>query len=169
MIHVQTAEKARFQMANLPKIIGALPPVLKENVQAMDLSNTIIVGRFGEAKENELTPVKTLKEAFDTYEPSVEVGLTDVAGEKVSERLRFKELKDFEVERVVSQSKALSELSATVDVYADLKANLAKSPRWKKVFEDPAMREGLVDLLDQMLAILDPEGKTKDPDEQSKE
>ena len=156
-------------MANLPRIIGALPPVLKENVQAMDLSNTIIVGRFGGAKENELSPVKTIKEAFDTYEPSVEVNLTDAAGEKVTEDLRFKELKDFDVERLVPQSKALTELSATVDVYADLKTNLAKSPRWKKVFEDPAMREGLVDLLDQMLAILDPDGKTKDADEETKE
>jgi predicted component of type VI protein secretion system len=148
-------------MATYPRITDALPPVLKENVQNMDLSNTVIVGQFGEARENELTEIRTLKEAFETYEPSVEVEVNTVDGEKKTEVLQFKELRDFEVERIVPQSEGLTELSVTADVYADLKANLSKSPTWKKVFEDPAMKQGLVELLDQLLAIVDPDGKTK--------
>ncbi len=143
------------------RLIDALPAELKENVQAMDLSNTIIVGEFGEHKQNELVPVPTIKKAFETYEPSVEISVETVDGDTASEVLRFRELKDFEVERVVPQSKALSELSAAVDVYADLKGTLGKSPKWKKLFEDPKLRAGLVELLDQMLKVIDPEDKTK--------
>lgn len=152
-------------MAKLPRITDALTPELTEQVQSMDLSNTVIVGEFGEARQNELAPVRNMKEAFATYEPSVEVDVTSVKGDKVNEQIRFKEIKDFEVERVIPQSEALTELSATVDVYADLKAQLAKSPRWKKLFEDPDSRAGVTEMLNQILEILDPDGKTKDEEE----
>ncbi len=149
-------------MAKLPRITDALTPELTEQVQSMDLSNTVVVGEFGANRQNELTPVRTVKEAFEVYEPSVEVDLTTAKGDKVNEQLRFTDLKSFEVEQVIPQSEAMTELSATVDVYADLKAQLAKSPRWKKAFEDAETRAGLIELMEQMLAILDPEGKTKD-------
>ena len=155
-------------MANMPRITDVLPPVLKDNVRAMDLSNTVIVGQFGENRENELVPVKTMKEAFQTFEPSTEITVENTEGDQVNEVLRFKELKDFEAERVVSQSDALTDLSVSVDVYGHLKANLGKSPKWKKVFEDPEMRQGLVELLDQLLAIVDPEGKTKGAEQEGR-
>lgn len=155
-------------MANMPRIIDALPPVLKENVQAMDLSNTVIVGKFGESREDELVPIRTMKEAFETFEPAVEISVTTTEGDKATERLRFKEIKDFEAERVVNQSEALTDLSVTADVYGHLKANLSTSPKWKKVFENPEMRAGLVELLDQLLAIVDPDGKTKGSEDEGR-
>ena len=152
-------------MANLPRITDAVPLDLAQQVQDLETSNTIIVGKFGEDRENELTEVKTLKEAFQTYEPAAEVNLTTADGDQHTELLRFHELNDFNVEKLVPQSPTLTTLSVTADVYSDLKSQLAKSPKWKKVFEDPQTREGLVDLLEQMLTMLDPEGRTKGEDE----
>lgn len=147
--------------------IDSIPPEIMENPKDLKTNITVIADKFGDAREDELTEVPTLKDAFKIFQPKADLELTDEAGETVNETVRFQELKDMEYERLVPKSKTLTTLATAVDVYADLRKQLASSPRWRKIMEDPEARVVLVELLEQYLHMLESKAK-RDGEEGSK-
>ena len=123
-------------------------------------NRTLYVDQFTDEApqyDEDRTPfaAKNMKDVFEHYQPSKRVELQDENDAVVSEEFSFTEIKDFEDEQLIAQSKLLSEEQAKINTYNTVARQLEKSKAIRTALRDDAVRGHLCDALRALLAELE--------------
>lgn len=107
-------------------------------------------------EEREAFRAMNMKEVFAHYQPGIEgIELENEAGGSVYEDFTFKEIKDFEDERLIAQSSYMSAEKTKVDAYDSVIRQLEKNKTLRSSLRDDASKEALKNSLKAILAELD--------------
>ena len=99
---------------------------------------------------------RSMKDVFEHYQPSKKgVALETEEGGAVYEDFDFKQLKDFEDDALIDQSKLLSTAKGKIDAYNAVIRQLEKNKTLRNTLKDDAARGNLKDALKALLAELD--------------
>lgn len=116
--------------------------------------------RVGQEADEDETPtrVSSLKEAFDTFNPSLDFRTT--AGEEGTEfvaELEFKSLKDFDPKQIRARQPGkrndLADLQARIDLLHRMRERFASLPV-KRAWDNPAQRAELLEAVREFEATL---------------
>lgn len=98
----------------------------------------------------------SMKDVFEHYQPSKEsVALETEEGGVVYEDFEFKQIKDFDDEQLIAQSKLLSGNQAKIDAYNSVIRQLEKNKTLRNTLKDDASKDNLKNALKALLAELD--------------
>jgi len=101
---------------------------------------------------------RTMKEVFAYFKPVVEADFIDDSGGSVKETLRFKEVKDFEVNNgkgnLINNSPFLSDLRSRKENCENVQKQIEKNARLRDILKDAEAKNELKELLESMLAEL---------------
>ena len=135
-------------------------------VNAIDANKTLIIDQYTDEApvEAELfQDAKTMKDVFDHFKPSVEVGFTNEEGETVPETLHFNEMKDFDVNggkgNLVMNSPFLSDIKIHADNSSKVRKQLEQNTKLRNILKDAQAREDLKVMLQAMLDELEQSNK----------
>lgn len=99
---------------------------------------------------------KSMKDVFEHYQPSKEgITLSTEDGGTVYEDFEFRQLKDFEDEQLIAQSKLLSDNKAKIDAYNSVIRQLEKNKTLRNALKNDAARGDLKNALKALLAELE--------------
>jgi predicted component of type VI protein secretion system len=128
---------------------GAIP------IEGLPSNKTLFVTKLNN-EEGEVTPVKcrNLKEVFEQFKPSQEVGISRTDGTEETIDLQFKKMDDFAPASIMAQSKTLTEANMDKDVMDDLAKQLNKNTALKKLLADPAKKKLFLELIEKNLELL---------------
>lgn len=96
----------------------------------------------------------TIEKVFEHFKPSLKVDFEDVNGSIKMEELNFKNLGDFGVKGITSQSAFLSGLETEKDQYQKIVKQLKTNKILKAALEDPEAKKALYDTLHTLIAEL---------------
>ena len=97
-----------------------------------------------------------MKDVFEHYQPSKEgITLSTEDGGIVYEDFEFRQLKDFEDEQLIAQSKLLSDDKAKIDAYNSVIRQLEKNKTLRNALKNDAARGDLKNALKALLAELE--------------
>ena len=101
---------------------------------------------------------RSMKEVFTYFNPAVEVDFTGEGGESKKETLRFKEMKDFEINNgkgnLVSNSPFLSDLRSKKENCENVQKQIEKNARLRDILKNTEAKNELKELLESILAEL---------------
>lgn len=98
----------------------------------------------------------SMKDVFEHYQPSKEdVALETEEGGVVYENFEFKQIKDFDDEQLIAQSKLLSGNQAKIDAYNSVIRQLEKNKTLRNTLKDDASKDNLKNALKALLAELE--------------
>lgn len=98
---------------------------------------------------------KSMKEVFEHYQPSKEgIALLTEEGGTVYENFEFKQIKDFEDEQLIAQSKLLSEKKGKIDAYNSVIRQLEKNKTLRNALKNDAARKDMMNALKALLTEL---------------
>lgn len=98
----------------------------------------------------------SMKDVFEHYQPSKEdVALETEEGGVVYENFEFKQIKDFDDEQLIAQSKLLSGNQAKIDAYNSVIRQLEKNKTLRNMLKDDASKDNLKNALKALLAELE--------------
>lgn len=98
----------------------------------------------------------SMKDVFEHYQPSKEdVALETEEGGVVYENFEFKQIKDFDDEQLIAQSKQLSGNQAKIDAYNSVIRQLEKNKTLRNTLKDDASKDNLKNALKALLAELE--------------
>ena len=98
---------------------------------------------------------KNMKDVFEHYNPTKRVELEDEDGAVVSEEFAFTDLKDFEDEQLIANSKLLSEEQAKIEAYNTIARLMGKSKTMRTALRDDNTRANLREALKSLLTELE--------------
>ncbi len=148
---------------NKPQIGGVIiPEETSEAVKFLQENKTAMVGKFTNDSMSQapVEGVQKLQEAFDTFQPQVDVTHETEAGEAVNETLFFQNLTAFSKQGIIDQSAFLQALQAEEDNYQSLIKRLMSNKAFQKLLADPQAKQAFIDALNVMAQELD-EADTK--------
>lgn len=96
----------------------------------------------------------TIEKVFEHFKPSLKVDFEDANGSIKMEELNFKNLGDFGVKGITSQSAFLSGLETEKDQYQKIVKQLKTNKILKAALEDPEAKKALYDTLHTLIAEL---------------
>jgi len=106
---------------------------------------------------------RTMKEVFAYFKPSVEVDFTGEEGETIEEVLRFKEMKDFDINNgkgnLINNSPFLSDLKSKKENCENAQKKIEKNARLRDILKDSEARNELKELLESILIELNEANK----------
>ncbi len=128
---------------------GAIP------IEGLPTNKTLFVTKLNN-EEGEVTPIKcrSLKEVFDTFQPSQEATIAKPDGTEETVNLRFTKMDDFSAQSIMAQSKTLTEANMDKDILDDLAKQLNKNMALKKLISDPAKKKLFLELIEKNLELL---------------
>lgn len=139
--------------------------VKEENAQAdvveFPQNRTLYVDQFtdeapSDDEAREAFKAKSMKDVFEHYQPSKEgITLSTEDGGIVYEDFEFRQLKDFEDEQLIAQSKLLSDDKAKIDAYNSVIRQLEKNKTLRNALKNDAARGDLKNALKALLAELE--------------
>lgn len=107
-------------------------------------------------EEREGFKPKNMKEVFEHYQPGKEgIALETENGGTVYEDFEFREIKDFEDERLISQSELLNGAKSRIDAYNSVIRQLEKNKTLRNTLKDEASKESLKNALNALLSELE--------------
>ncbi len=99
---------------------------------------------------------KNMKEVFEHYQPSKDgVALETEEGGTVYEDFEFKQIKDFEDEKLIAQSEVLSSKKSEINAYNSIIRQLEKNKTLRNTLKDASSKEDLKNALKALLAELE--------------
>lgn len=143
---------------NKPQIGGVIiPEETSEAIKFLQENKTAMVGKFtaDSMSQAPVTDVQKLQEAFDTFQPQVDVTHQTEAGEDVNETLFFQNLTAFSKQGIIDQSAFLQALQAEEDNYQSLIKRLMSNKAFQKLLADPQAKQAFIDALNVMAQELD--------------
>jgi hypothetical protein len=143
---------------NKPQIGGVIiPEETSEAIKFLSENKTAIVGKFtaDSMSQAPVQGVQKLQDAFDTFQPEVEVTHATEDGEEVSETLFFQSLTAFSKQGIVDQSAFLQALQLQEDNYQSLIKRLMSNKSFQKLLADPQAKQAFIDALNAMAQELD--------------
>ncbi|MDR2010229.1 MAG: hypothetical protein LBQ22_07085 [Bacteroidales bacterium] len=101
---------------------------------------------------------RNLKEVFDYFKPEVKVEFSDENKETISETLKFKEIKDFDIDNgngnLVTNSSFLVDLKNKKEGCEKVKKSIEKNAKLREILKNPDTKNELKELLESMLEEL---------------
>lgn len=143
---------------NKPQIGGVIiPEETSEAVKFLQENKTAMVGKFttDSMSQGPVEGVQKLQEAFDTFQPQVDVTHETEDGEEVNETLFFQNLTAFSKQGIIDQSAFLQALQSQEDNYQSLIKRLMSNKAFQKLLADPQAKQAFIDALNVMAAELD--------------
>ncbi|MBO0932446.1 hypothetical protein [Fibrella aquatilis] len=147
---------------NKPQIGGVIiPEETSEAIKFLQENKTAMVGKFttDSLSQAPVMGVQKLQEAFDTFQPQVEVTHETEGGEEVNETLFFQNLTAFSKQGIIDQSAFLQALQAQEDNYQTLIKRLMSNKTFQKVLADPQAKQAFIDALNVMADELESNDK----------
>ena len=129
-------------------------------VQTISQNKTLIVDQFTkDVSEPELLQdAKNIKDVFEHFKPEIEVDFSDENGAPVSETLKFREMKDFEVSegkgQLVQNSEFLLGVRSNIEANTKMKKQIETNKRLRDVLNKTEDKESLKIALQAMLEEL---------------
>lgn len=143
---------------NKPQIGGVIiPEETSEAIKFLQENKTAMVGKFtaDSMTQAPVQGVQKLQEAFDTFQPQVDVTHETEDGQEVSETLFFQNLTAFSKQGIVDQSAFLQALQQQEDNYQALIKRLMTNKAFQKLLADPQAKKAFIDALNAMAQELD--------------
>lgn len=143
---------------NKPQIGGVIiPEETSEAIKFLQENKTAMVGKFtaDSMTQAPVQGVQKLQEAFDTFQPQVDVTHETEDGQEVSETLFFQNLTAFSKQGIVDQSAFLQALQQQEDNYQTLIKRLMTNKAFQKLLTDPQAKKAFIDALNTMAQELD--------------
>lgn len=148
-------------MAKKTVITKVLEADAQDGVIEFPQNRTLYVDQFTDNapttdEEREGFRPKNLSDVFEHYQPSKEgVALETEEGGAVYEDFEFRQIKDFEDDRLIEQSGLLSEKKAKIDAYNAIIRQLQKNKPLRNSLKDADSRTSLLNVLKSLKAEID--------------
>ncbi|MEZ4905201.1 MAG: hypothetical protein R2822_27345 [Spirosomataceae bacterium] len=128
-----------------------------EAIKLLHDNKTAIVNKFtaDSMSQAPVEGIQKLQDAFDHFQPEVEVSHTTEDGSEVSETLHFTNMTAFTVKGMIEQSGFLQELKGKEDDYQTLIKRLMTNKVFQKLLADPAGKAAFLEALQAMMDELD--------------
>jgi predicted component of type VI protein secretion system len=129
-------------------------------INAISQNKTLLVDQFSDSvSEPELLQdAKNIKEVFEHFKPEIGIEFSDESGSSVSETMKFKEMKDFDVDegkgQLVQNSEFLMSVKSNVDANAKMKKQIETNKKLRDVVNNSTDKESLKRTLQAMLEEL---------------
>ncbi|GAB3894247.1 hypothetical protein [Spirosoma agri] len=143
---------------NKPQIGGVIiPEETSEAIKFLQENKTAMVGKFtaDSMSQAPVEGVQKLQDAFDTFQPEVDVTHETEDGEDVNETLFFQNLTAFSKQGIIDQSAFLQSLQAQEDNYQSLIKRLMSNKAFQKLLADPQAKQAFIDALNTLAQELD--------------
>lgn len=143
---------------NKPQIGGVIiPEETSEAIKFLQENKTAMVGKFtaDSMSQAPVEGVQKLQDAFDTFQPEVDVTHETEDGEEVNETLFFQNLTAFSKQGIIDQSAFLQALQSQEDNYQSLIKRLISNKAFQKLLADPQAKQAFIDALNVMAQELD--------------
>ena len=143
---------------NKPQIGGVIiPEETSEAIKFLQENKTAMVGKFtaDSMSQAPVEGVQKLQDAFDTFQPEVDVAHQTEDGEDVNETLFFQNLTAFSKQGIIDQSAFLQSLQAQEDNYQSLIKRLMSNKAFQKLLTDPQAKQAFIDALNTLAQELD--------------
>jgi len=130
------------------------------SINAISQNKTLIVDQFADSvSEPELLQdAKNIKEVFEHFKPEVDVEFSNEDGSPVSESLKFREMKDFDVDegkgQLVQNSEFLMSVKSNIEANTKMKKQIETNKKLRDVINNAEDRESLKKTLEAMLEEL---------------
>ena len=95
--------------------------------------------------------LQTVEDVFEHFSPSVNVEMQDDNGEEVLETMRFKNLGDFNADKLKENSDFLSKLDVEKEQNIKIARQLSSNKALLKALANPETRQAILDLLQSSL------------------
>lgn len=128
-----------------------------EAIKLLHDNKTAIVSKFTSDSMSQapVEGIQKLQEAFDHFQPQVDITHTTEEGQEVNETLNFTSLSAFTVKGMIEQSGFLQELKGKEDDYQTLIKRLMTNKVFQKLLADPAGKAAFLEALNAMIVELD--------------
>lgn len=128
-----------------------------EAIKLLHDNKTAIISKFtaDSMSQAPVEGIQKLQDAFDHFEPQVDVSHTTEEGQEVNETLNFTNMTAFTVKGMIEQSGYLQELKGKEDDYQTMIKRLMTNKVFQKLLADPAGKAAFVEALNAMIAELD--------------
>ncbi|GAB4035600.1 hypothetical protein [Spirosoma jeollabukense] len=143
---------------NKPQIGGVIiPEETSEAIKFLQENKTAIVGKFtaDSMSQAPVQGVQKLQDAFDTFQPEVDVTHETEDGQEVNETLFFQNLTAFSKQGIIDQSAFLQALQSQEDNYQSLIKRLMSNKAFQKLLADPQAKQAFIDALNTMAQELE--------------
>ncbi len=94
--------------------------------------------------------LKSMKEVFNNYKPSVGVFLKDYKGAIINEDFSFNTLADFQLEKILSKSKSTQSLVDYKNFLFALANKINATSDYRKIIDSPEKKEQLLHLIQEL-------------------
>ena len=94
--------------------------------------------------------LQTVEDVFEHFSPSVNVEMQDDNGEDVLETMRFKNLGDFNADKLKENSAFLSKLDVEKEQNIKIARQLSSNKALLKALANPETRQAILDLLQKL-------------------
>ncbi|WP_051211356.1 hypothetical protein [Runella zeae] len=128
-----------------------------EAIKLLHDNKTAIVSKFtaDSMSQAPVEGIQKLQEAFDHFQPQVDITHTTEEGQEVNETLNFTSLSAFTIKGMIEQSEFLQELKGKEDDYQTLIKRLMTNKVFQKLLADPAGKAAFLEALNAMIVELD--------------
>jgi hypothetical protein len=93
-----------------------------------------------------------VEQVFEHYKPNIEIGFEDESGATRRENLHFKNLGDFGIKGITSQSQLLGGLNMKHDQYLKIVKQLKTNKMLKAALSEPEGKENVIAALNSLIA-----------------
>ena len=104
----------------------------------------------------------TVDAVFNHYKPNIDITFENEERQPVQENFAFKNVGDFNIDKMTEQSTFLNDLSINKELYAQAAKQLGSNKVLKRAISDPKTRASVVTLLESMVDELKDVDKTTD-------
>ncbi|SHK03565.1 hypothetical protein [Pseudozobellia thermophila] len=117
-------------------------------------NRTLIAGKLtpnAPVKPEAVEGLKTIEDAFEHFEPKLNIPFEDKNGGVFNEELAFTNLGDFGKKGITNNSVFLKELEIESDQYKKIIKQLKTNKILKAALEDPEAKQSLVETIDALI------------------
>jgi predicted component of type VI protein secretion system len=106
-------------------------------------------------KPEKVEGLKTVKEVFNHYKPKVNLAFVNEDGSEIPETLRFTNLGDFSVKKIISQSKHLSHVNIQKEMSMNVIKQLSANKTLKSALDNEETKSAFVSALKNFVSELE--------------
>ncbi|WP_428658414.1 hypothetical protein [Runella sp.] len=128
-----------------------------EAIKLLHDNKTAIISKFtaDSMSQAPVEGIQKLQDAFDHFQPQVDVSHTTEDGQEVNETLNFTSVSAFTVKGMIEQSGFLQELKGKEDDFQTMIKRLMTNKPFQKLLADPAGKAAFVEALNAMIQELE--------------
>lgn len=146
-------------MASKTYITKLIEELGEDGIKVLRQDRTLYADQFTDEapryeEDRQIFNPGSMKDVFEHYQPSKTVELQDEDDAAVTEEFSFTDIKDFEDERLIKQSKLLTEKQAKIDTFTAVARQIEKSKAMRSALREDNVRDNLKNALKAILAEL---------------